>query len=105
MDGPKPRRGQIDARRISDNAYVYIKVVRTDSAELCLLQFLNREELRDDPMNHCVPLLDVFQDDEDPDLSYMVMPFLHPIMHLPQCEFIADAMAVIDQLLEVRGVC
>ena len=68
MDGPKPRRGQIDARRISDNAYVYIKVVRTDSAELCLLQFLNREELRDDPMNHCVPLLDVFQDDEDPDL-------------------------------------
>ena len=84
---------------------MYIKRVETESAEEQIALLFSRDGVRDNPRNHCVPVLDVFQDDEDPDLSYMVMPFLHPIMHLPQCEFIADAMAVIDQLLEVCGVC
>ncbi|CCL99181.1 uncharacterized protein FIBRA_01196 [Fibroporia radiculosa] len=35
--------------------------------------------LREDPRNHCVPILDLFEDEDDPSHSYMVMPYLRCI--------------------------
>ena len=99
------RKGQIDATRIADGAQVYIKQVKTNARELRLLRFLNRDSVREDPRNHCVPLLDAFQDDEDPSLSYMIMPFLHHIMHEPLPKYAMDAMEIVDQLLEVGTLC
>lgn len=42
----------------------------------------------------------MFQDDEDPEISYMVMPFLRPI-DLPKFEFVIEVVDFVDQILEV----
>ncbi len=91
----------IDATRISDGALVYMKRARTDSQELHIMSYLNSDELRRDPRNHCVPLLDVLQDPIDTDMSIMVMPFLKYI-DKPDMERVEDVLQCIDQVLEVQ---
>lgn len=56
--------------------------------------------LRDDPRNHCVPILDIFQDDEDESISYMVMPFLR-LIDSPPFDTPQDVVEFVDQILEV----
>jgi hypothetical protein len=58
------------------------------------------EPLRSDPRNHCVPILDLIQDDEDPNVSYMVMPHLRP-MENPPFESVEEVIDYADQILEV----
>jgi hypothetical protein len=58
------------------------------------------EPLRSDPRNHCVPVLDLIQDDEDSDVSYMIMPLLRP-MDDPPFEFVEEMVDYTDQILEV----
>ncbi|KAI0350534.1 kinase-like protein [Trametes cingulata] len=93
------RTSVIDATRMSDGRIVYLKRVRRDSQELQILSFLSSEELRRDPRNHCVPLLDVLQDPSDPDTSFMVMPFLRYI-DSPPFELVEDVLECLDQILE-----
>lgn len=90
----------IDATRISDNALVYIKRVRTDSDELKIALLLSPDGGRSDDSNHCAPILDHFQDADDSDFSYMVMPFLRAIDD-PPFESVENVVGFVDQMLEV----
>lgn len=91
----------IDARRISDGKLVYMKQVVRGSDELGFLEFLSSEEIRADPRNHCVPLLDVLTDVVDENLMFIVMPFLRPF-EIPEFQTVGDLLHFGDQIIEVR---
>ncbi|KAJ3004551.1 hypothetical protein NUW54_g4764 [Trametes sanguinea] len=95
----KLRSKVMDATRVSDEALVYMKSIRTDSEELRILTYFSSDELRRDPRNHCVPLLDVFEDSVDADMSIIVMPFLRYINN-PSFELVDDVLEMLDQVLE-----
>lgn len=90
----------IDATRIPDGCLVCIKRVRTGSEEARLVSKLSQPELRGDSRNHCVPVLDQFEDPDDPSISYVIMPFLRPFDD-PPFETVLDLMDFVTQLLEV----
>jgi len=89
----------VDATRIADGALVYVKRVQTAGTELQIASMFSSEHLRNDPKNHCVPILDAFQDDGDDSSSYMVMPFLRAIDE-PAFELVDDVISFADQILE-----
>lgn len=91
----------MDATRISDGQLVYIKRIPTGSEEGRIATMLVGDSLKNDARNHCVPVLDLFQDDEDETLSYMVMPFLRDLIGTP-FETVDDVVDFVDQILEVR---
>ncbi|KAI0676775.1 kinase-like domain-containing protein [Trametes maxima] len=89
----------IDATRVSDGKLVYLKKVASTSLELDLARYFSTEELRQDPRNHCVPLLDVIPHPDDPTVSFMVMPFLRYV-NRPPFETIEDMFECGEQILE-----
>ena len=91
----------MDATRISDGKLVLLKHLHTDSQELRIATHLSSPEIRKDPRNHCVPVLDSFLDRDDPDHSYIVMPFLRYVDH-PPFESVETMLDCGEQLLEVR---
>ncbi|KAH9921526.1 kinase-like domain-containing protein [Epithele typhae] len=93
--------GLMDARRISDRALVIFKKVKTESEEVKLATYLSSEPLRQDPNNHCVPILDVIVDEEDPAVSFLVMPYLRHIND-PLFDTVGSILDCIGQLL--RGL-
>lgn len=90
----------MDAVRTSDNTLVYIKHIPTDSDELKIALMLNAAAVREDPSNHCVPILDHFEDETDSRMTFMVMPFLLPIDR-PPFETVDQVVEFVDQMLEV----
>ena len=58
------------------------------------------EPLLSDKRNHCVPILDRLQDNEDDRIRYLVMPFLRHIEN-PRFQAVEDIIDFIDQMLEV----
>ncbi|KAI9063468.1 hypothetical protein FKP32DRAFT_1571909 [Trametes sanguinea] len=98
--GDRPFKPQvIDARRMSDDKLVMIKKIVTGSSEEELATLLSSTDLRQDPRNHCVPILDVLRDPEDAQLSYLVMPFLRPLDD-PEYSTIDEILDCIEQILE-----
>ncbi|KAG8921230.1 hypothetical protein FRC01_000349 [Tulasnella sp. 417] len=69
----------LDAQRLSDGKTVYLKYVSKDSPEVEIGQYFYSPELRDDPWNHCLPLLEVLRQDSDPDNVILVIPWLRRI--------------------------
>lgn len=61
---------------------------------------LSSELLKDDPRNHCVPILQVIDDPDDDSKSYLVMPLLRP-MDNPPFERVKEVVEFVDQMLEV----
>ena len=100
---PQFRPNLTDATRISDGRLVYLKRVGTNSKELQIAQLFSENGLRDAPGNHCVPILDVFQDDQDPTISYLVMPFLR-LANDPPFQYVNDVVEFIDQMLKASRV-
>lgn len=99
------------ATRLLDGAQVVIKRVRRlDSGldeELKTMLLVSSEGLRDDPMNHCIQLLEWFpvEDDVEPELSvdqlaFAVMPLLRD-WRQPSFRLAAESLEFISQLLEV----
>lgn len=76
-----------------------MKRVKTGNEEQNIAAYFSEAPRRDDTRNHCVPVLDSFQDDEDSAISYIVMPFLRPIDD-PEFYFVNDVVECVDQLLE-----
>ncbi|OSD06648.1 kinase-like protein [Trametes coccinea BRFM310] len=89
----------MDARRLSDNKLVLLKKVRSDSSELEIAKYLWSEELRNDPRNHSVPLLDVIPGFGDEPFCYMVMPFYRYIDDPPMVT-VENVLDCCEQLLE-----
>ena len=90
----------VDAIHAATGKRVYIKEVATGSEELHIALTLRQEEWVNDPRNHCVPVTQVFKDHNDPNVSYMVMPFLRP-MDDPPFETVNEIIKFTDQILEV----
>ena len=61
---------------MSEGKLVAIRSVQTDGLEIRIAMFLGTPPLSEDPANHCVPILDTFEDETDPSTSYIVIPFL-----------------------------
>ena len=95
------RNSQIDATRLSDGRQVYIKMVESDGEELSIALLFGSGDHVNEAQNHCVPVLDHFQDEHDPAFSYMVMPLLSPLCR-PGFEHVVEITDMLDQLLEVR---
>lgn len=64
---------------------------------------LGTSPLNEDPTCHCVPILDVFEDDANANVSYIVMPFLRNYCN-PPFECVEDVLDFGEQLLEVSMV-
>ena len=90
----------LDARRLADGKLVLLKRVASSSPEIRIATYLSSEELRRDPRNHCVPILDVIVDRQDPSISFLVMPFLRWIDD-PEFDTVGSILECIEQLLEV----
>ena len=58
------------------------------------------KELKADPRNHSVPIIEVIDDPEDDTKSYMVMPLLRAA-DSPPFEAIKEIIDFVDQILEV----
>ena len=90
----------MDALRVSDYSLVFLKKIITGSDEVKITTYFQNEKVRHDSRNHCIPVWDLFPDDKDPSISYLVMPLLR---HLddPGFETVDDIVDLVTQLLEV----
>lgn len=70
------RANLLDAVRISDGRVVVLKYVPRSTPEIELGRHLASEELKSDPNNHAIPLLDVLEDEADPENAILVFPLL-----------------------------
>ncbi|KAI1785359.1 kinase-like domain-containing protein [Ganoderma leucocontextum] len=93
------RSSLMDATRIADGKLVLLKRIGTESTELSIAQQLSSPEYRSDPRNHCVPILDVIPDVDNPAMSYIVMPFLRYVDD-PPFRSVGNILDCVDQLLE-----
>lgn len=59
---------------------------------------------REDPGNHCVPILAVFSDGQDPRYQYIVMPVLRPFDE-PNFTSFGEVVDFVNQTLEVCPIC
>ncbi len=99
VQGPKC----IDATRIKDGLSVFIKRVGEDSGETEIQQYLSFGEKKDNPQNHCCPILEVFRDSEDKDYEYIVLPVLRDF-DKPPFHAIVEMLDFVQQTLEVIWV-
>ena len=79
---------------------MYIKEISAGSEEHRIAEVLRQEEWTSDLRNHCVPVLNIFKDPQDPELFYLVMPFLRPMCD-PQFQYVKEVIEFADQILEV----
>jgi hypothetical protein len=93
----------LDATRISDGEFVMLKAVRRNDHpfEVEIARYLMSEPLRSDPMNHCVPILDVLSVQDEP-RDIIVMPLLRPFSDPPFDTF-GEVIECLRQLFEVLG--
>ncbi|KAI0363368.1 hypothetical protein BV20DRAFT_958430 [Pilatotrama ljubarskyi] len=91
----------LDAVRISDDRLVMIKQIKRSwyPHELEITQFLSADDKRSDPHNYTVPILDVFEVPDDPDLTLIVMPLLRAC-DSPSWQTVGEAMAFLIQIFE-----
>ncbi|KAG9011096.1 hypothetical protein FRB94_009239 [Tulasnella sp. JGI-2019a] len=75
---------------------VTFKELKADSAELDLLEYLNTEEIRDDPWNHSVPILDIIPHEKHVEVMMLrLQPF-----DSPPFQNVAEFLDLLRQLLE-----
>ncbi|EJD48805.1 hypothetical protein AURDEDRAFT_85622 [Auricularia subglabra TFB-10046 SS5] len=65
--------------------------------ELSVMQFLSRDALREDPQNHCNPLLGVLPHPCDPNGIFIVTPWLAGFSYVP----IVTANEVVDMFIQL----
>ena len=93
----------MDATRLRDRKQVMLKKVLPEEGphELSIIRYFSSNELRDDPRNHCVPLLDLIDTvDTKLDRRLMVMPLLRPFNH-PRFQTFGEFVAFFMQICEV----
>ena len=91
----------MDATRIRNNKQVMLKKVLPEEGphELYITQLFSSPGLRDDPSNHCVPLLDLIELSQGGG-KLMVMPFLRPFND-PRFQTYGEFVAFFMQICEV----
>ncbi|KAM5532635.1 hypothetical protein V8D89_013679 [Ganoderma adspersum] len=89
----------IDATRLSDGKLVLLKRVAADSMEVKIASYFSSQGIREDPRNHCIPVLDVIPDKDNSNKCYLVMPFLRYVDR-PPFESVQSILDCGEQLLE-----
>ena len=79
-----------------------IKGVSRNDEETRLARMLSTKEMRADPRNHCVPVIEVIDDPGNDTKSYLVMPFLR-CADDPPFQHVKEIIDFVDQILEVRA--
>jgi hypothetical protein len=79
---------------------VLIKRIGRNDEESRIIQMLNTPELREDPRNHAVPIVEVFDDPDDDSVSYLAMPLLRNAGN-PPFQYVKEIIDFVDQILEV----
>ncbi|GBE78924.1 predicted protein [Sparassis crispa] len=95
-------RDVIDATRKADGELVSLKSVEKDGSEVTIARFLSRPELRLDPTNHCVPMVDILPDPIDSKAAILIMLYLRPFND-PGFGAIGEVVEFMRQTLE--GLC
>lgn len=93
------RTALIDAQRLSDGRTVYLKHTSKDSPEVEIGQYFSSDELRNDPRNHCLPVLEVLKNDDDPEHVILVIPWLRRI-DSPEPASVRECVDFVQQTLE-----
>ncbi|KAJ6629435.1 hypothetical protein B0H10DRAFT_1776589 [Mycena sp. CBHHK59/15] len=92
----------MDAVRIADNSLVMLKSVRKEVSpdEASVWSFLSSDQLRGDPRNHCIPLLDVL---DPPNAQHgdkiLVMRFMHDFSE-PTFDTVGEGVDFFQQIFE-----
>jgi len=93
------RPGIMDATVIADGTVVLMKRVATHTEELDIAVWFSAEPQRSDPANHCVPILRVLRNDNEPGWAILVMPLLRAY-DSPDFDTIGEAVEFFKQLFE-----
>ncbi|TDL22815.1 hypothetical protein BD410DRAFT_747977, partial [Rickenella mellea] len=90
----------MDATRF-DKTQVFLKFVRwnSDSHEVRVIRRLNGAELRRDPRNHCIELLDILYPDNFPEYCLLVMPMCTSSSY-PKFRRVSETVEFFHQILE-----
>ena len=80
-----------------------VKRVEVGTREVEILRYFSSPDLRQNERNHCVPLLDVFHDEDDEDYDYVVEPLLRTF-YQPDFFMIGEVIEFIRQTLEVSSL-
>jgi hypothetical protein len=91
----------IDAIRIHDGRKVVIKLVRTWTEELPIIQYLTSPAMMSDSRNRSVELLDVILLPDDDDDVFIVMPMLLRFDILP-FRRVGEFAEAVHQFLKVK---
>lgn len=76
-----------------------IKKIFKGSKEVKIARYLSDTTFRENPQNHCVPILDIFSEEDD-SLEFIVMPLLMGFTR-PPFAFVDEAIDFMKQTLEV----
>ena len=90
----------MDALRVTDNKFVYLKRVPKNSTEVQIAKFFSTEDRMRDPRNHCAPVLEYFEDEKLPEYGIIVTP-LYREFDIPEFDSIDEVLEFIKQTLEV----
>ena len=91
----------MDAFRTADEKRVFLKRVRKESSEITIARFFSEEDKASDDRNHCVPILDYFEDEAISGYGILVMPIFRKFDR-PEFVSIDEALEFVRQTLEVR---
>ena len=94
----------MDAVHVKHNRVICIKMIGKKTNELEIGRYLvpDSSHSPQSPRDHCVPILDAFQDTVFPVVvSYIVMPLLRPFDN-PEFGAIGEVIDFITQVLEVH---
>lgn len=91
----------LDATRTKDGNIVCIKRIRKQPEEANIGRYLSSQQLLQNSNNHTVPIMDLFQDPELPDVDYIVMPVLRPYDD-PEFGAVGEVVEFVTQILEVH---
>ena len=98
------RKYLVDARRVSDGKQVFLKRIGYDTEESYCLKLFSSDGRQEDPLNHCVPLLEYFEvdcDQCDDKHCFAVTPLLR-WFDSPDFVSVDEVLEFIRQTLEVR---
>lgn len=89
----------MDATRVSDGKIIVIKRTQTRGNESQIALLLCNAASQANDKSHCVPIFDVFEDESDPEVTYIVMPLLRHIDD-PECSTVENVADLVDQTLK-----
>ncbi|KAG8914067.1 hypothetical protein FRC01_004240, partial [Tulasnella sp. 417] len=98
-DAILPDADNLDAERLSDGQIVFLKPVPKTSPEIEIGCLLTSEDMRKDPRNHAIPLLDVINDPVVSNTVILVLPLLR-LINSPPPSSVGECIDLVNQTLE-----